>query len=184
MRRCVSFYDEMVPRSNTVKRVHAAALALATRGGPAALTMEGIAAEAGVGKQTLYRNWASVAAIVFDALAQDQPAPMGSSVSISIEATLAEAVDEISAEPRSSLLRALAALIQTDPAVARTFQERLLFPQLRQLEELVSKAEATDAARRTEMLLAPIFYRWFMRLPQLHGDQLTAHVRRVMAMDI
>ncbi len=77
-RRCVSFYSGPVPHLRTVKKVHAAVLRLALRAGPTALTMEGgIAAEAGVGKQTLYRNWPSVTAIVFDALAHDSTPPPG-----------------------------------------------------------------------------------------------------------
>ena len=55
-------------RPTTAARVFAAVLHLADRGGPSALTMEGIATEAGVGKQTLYRTWPSIHALLFDAL--------------------------------------------------------------------------------------------------------------------
>lgn len=169
-------------RSDTVKRVHTAALALALRGGPTALTMEGIAAEAGVGKQTLYRNWSSVTAILFDALAQEESSTTAAPTGNSVEATLGAAIEEISTEPHCSLLRALAASIQTDAAVAQEFQDRLLAPQLLQIQDLVNRAGVSDPARTTEMLLAPIFYRWFMRLPQLQSEELTAHVRSVMAL--
>ncbi|MDV7173773.1 MULTISPECIES: TetR/AcrR family transcriptional regulator [Gordonia] len=182
-RRCVSFYSGPVPHLRTVKKVHAAVLRLALRAGPTALTMEGIAAEAGVGKQTLYRNWPSVTAIVFDALAHDSTPPPERPADTSVTAALSAAVEEISTEPRRSLLRSLAASIQTDDAVAQEFQERLLAPQLAQMRELVRGEGARDPVRVTEMLLAPIFYRWFMQLPQFDDAALSEHVRAVMAFD-
>lgn len=168
-------------RPDTARRVRDAVLALAERGGPGALTMEGIAAEAGVGKQTLYRNWASVHAILFDALAGP-----GTAVSEerdgapTVTALLAEAISEISTEPRCSLLRALSAAIQTDAEVAREFRERLLAPQLAHVRQLVADAGAEDPRRATEMLLAPIFYRWFMRMPAYDEDELDLHVRSIL----
>lgn len=45
-----------------------AALTLAARDGLRALTMEGVAREAGVGKATVYRRWSSKAALLADAL--------------------------------------------------------------------------------------------------------------------
>lgn len=147
------------------------------------MTMEGIAAEAGVGKQTLYRNWPSVTAIVFDALAQDStPHPEGPT-DLSLTAALSAAVEEISTEPRHSLLRTLSASIQTDEAVAHEFRDRLLTPQLAQMRELVRGEGARDPVWATEMLLAPIFYRWFMQLPQFDDAELAEHVRSVMALD-
>lgn len=148
------------------------------------MTMEGIAAEAGVGKQTLYRSWPSVTAILFDALAQGEEAPPTDEQGAdSVEAVLGAAIEEISAEPQCSLLRVLAASIQTDETVAQEFRERLLAPQIAEIRDLVREAGAREPARVTEMLLAPIFYRWFMRLPQFQGQELTGHVRAVMALD-
>src|SRR5699024_8599934 len=108
-----SFYTGGMARPETVKRVHAAVMALADRGGPGALTMEGIAAEARVGKQTLYRSWLSVHAILFDALAGESAALDASADDLTVIEVLRAAIDEISTEPRSSLLRMLAASIQT-----------------------------------------------------------------------
>ncbi|TPJ34746.1 TetR family transcriptional regulator [Mesorhizobium sp. B2-6-6] len=92
-------------RPDTARRVHAAVLALAERGGPDALTMEGIAAEAGVGKQTLYRSWPSVPAVVFDALAAESAAHGAEPEGGSVVQMLQDAITEISTEPRATLLR-------------------------------------------------------------------------------
>lgn len=167
-------------RPETVKRVHGAVLGLAQRGGPSALTMEGIATEAGVGKQTLYRNWPSVHAILFDALAVDDTSPTGPGASDTIEGLLKAAIDEISTEPRCSLLRMLAASIQTDAVVAREFHERLLSPQVAHIQRIVSALGVEDPGHTTELLLSPIFYRWFMRLPQFQEKELMQHVRNVL----
>lgn len=169
-------------RPRTIERVHVAVMGLAVRGGPGALTMEGIAAEAGVGKQTLYRTWPSVQAVLFDALAGESAAADGSPGDVTVVEVLRAAIHEISTEPRSSLLRVLAASIQMDDDVARQFQERLYEPQQAQIRALVQAAGYPDPRASTELLLAPIFYRWFLRLPQFRDDELQEHAKRILAL--
>lgn len=167
-------------RPETVKRVHAAVMALADRGGPGALTMEGIAAEAGVGKQTLYRSWPSVHAVLFDALASESAALDAAPEDVTVTEMLRAAIDEISTEPRSSLLRMLTASIQTDEVVAQQFRERLFEPQQAQITKLVAVAGYANPQASTELLLAPIFYRWCLRLPQFRDDELREHAERIL----
>ncbi|MEV0945121.1 TetR/AcrR family transcriptional regulator [Rhodococcus sp. NPDC049939] len=174
-------------RTTTVARVHAAVLELATAYGPASLTMEGIAAKAGVGKQTLYRTWQSVPAILFDALltrSTQQPdtdaRDDGGDLQHQLEELLRSAIEEITTQPHESLLRTLAATIQTDEAVAREFQERLLRPQLSTVQALFQRGGVSDTQRAAELLLGPVFYRWFMRLPTMSPAELTQHVSQVL----
>jgi AcrR family transcriptional regulator len=54
-------------------KILGAALALALEGGLAGLTMEGIAARAGVGKATVYRRWTTKEALLADALRELAP---------------------------------------------------------------------------------------------------------------
>lgn len=171
-------------RPRTVERVHAAVLSLAESGGPQALTMEGIAAAAGVGKQTLYRNWPSVHAVLFDALAHEDASPDAPAPDATIPDLLRATIEEITTEPRASLLRALAATIQTEAEVAREFHERLLQPQLHQIQDLVAAAGYPNPQASTELLLAPILYRWFLRLPALADDDLHRHAERVLDLDL
>lgn len=170
-------------RPETVKRAYAAVMDLAERGGPGALTMEGIAAEARVGKQTLYRSWPSIHAILFDALAAESAALDATPDDVTVTEVLRAAIDEISTEPRSSLLRVLAASIQTDELIAQQFHERLLTPQLAQITQLVAAAGYANPRESTNLMLAPIFYRWFLRLPQYRDDELRDHVDRILALE-
>lgn len=166
-------------RPTTVARVLAAVLDLAERRGPGALTMEGIATEAGVGKQTLYRTWPSVHAILFDALVAesanaDPPDSHASMVEV-LQATIAE----LSSEPRASLLRMLAAAIQSDEAIAHEFHTRLFRPQQEQMMRLVTADGFADPEHAVELLLAPLLFRWFLRLPPLTDTELRDHVENV-----
>lgn len=55
------------PRDPSVEpRITAAASELLSEGGYAALTMEGVASRAGVGKPTVYRRWSTRAQLVFE----------------------------------------------------------------------------------------------------------------------
>lgn len=169
-------------RPTTVARVFAAVLHLAERGGPNALTMEGIAAEAGVGKQTLYRTWPSVHALVFDALAAESATkPLVSHPALleALKATLAE----LAAEPRASLLRTLAAAIQSDETIAHQFHTRLFQPQQQQFARLVAASGFANPERATELLLAPLLFRWFLRLPPLTDRELEEHVESVRRLE-
>lgn len=181
-------------RPSTIARVRAAVLDLATEQGPGALTMEGIAARAGVGKQTLYRSWRTVTEVLLDALLADGEVEDGAGAGGDPDAPapdalpaqrmtrmLLEASDEIGTEPRATLLRALAASVQTDAALARTFHERLLQPQLAQVHALLASCGLPDPARAAELLLAPVLYRWTLRLPPLREEEVRRLVDDVLA---
>ncbi|MGH8869181.1 MAG: TetR/AcrR family transcriptional regulator [Actinomycetes bacterium] len=72
------------PRSPLVDRaILQAALDVLGECGPSALTIEGVACRAGVGKATVYRRWDGKEDLILDALAtlnQDIPEPVGDSV--------------------------------------------------------------------------------------------------------
>ncbi|WP_249493951.1 TetR/AcrR family transcriptional regulator [Kocuria rhizophila] len=166
-------------RPSTAARVFAAVVRLAERGGPNALTMEGVATEAGVGKQTLYRTWPSIHALLFEALATEstESEPVGSHPELfeALKATSAE----LASEPRSSLLRILAAAVQSDEVIARQFHTALLQPQQEQFARVVAADGFDSPERATELLLAPLLFRWFLRLPPLSDGELADHIETV-----
>ena len=99
------------PRSvATQEAILAASLRLTERVGYPQLTIEGIAAEAGVGKQTVYRWWPSKAAVVLEAFARDARAVVKVRVTGDLEADLAKflvAAYRRLAGPRGVVFRSL-----------------------------------------------------------------------------
>ncbi len=177
-------------RPSTAVRVYDAVLELAASQGVHSLTIEGIAAQAGVGKQTLYRSWGSVPAILFDALlaydgqADETLQPGTGDLQDELDGFLRAAIEEISTEPRETLLRCLAARIQEDAQIATEFHDLLFRPQLRIVHSILQRGGVKNVERTAELLLAPIFYRWFLRLPPIPSREVAEHVARVLLRDV
>lgn len=96
-----------------------AAFAIAREGGYAALTMDGLAERAGVGKQTIYRWWRSRAEVAVDALlhrASDRiTVPDRGTLRADLTAFLRDTFATARAGGTAELLRGLAAEAQLDP---------------------------------------------------------------------
>jgi len=113
------------------KKVLTAALALMSTEGLPALTMEGIAARAGVGKQTVYRWWDSRADILLEALRESAttavPLPRTGSLRedlrIFVQSTFSVTRDRWVMAP---VLRALIAEAQSDEALRTRFREEVI----------------------------------------------------------
>ncbi|MFC9501167.1 TetR/AcrR family transcriptional regulator [Streptomyces sp. NPDC056982] len=104
-----------------------AALRLLADADGAPVTVETIAREAGVGKQTLYRWWPSKGAVLLDALTdraeQDVPAPDTGSLRDDLRAVVAATFEEASAPPTAPALRTLAREAARDPHLADLMRE-------------------------------------------------------------
>ena len=109
-----------------------ATLALLRSGGLPALTIEGIAAEAGVGKQTIYRWWPSKGAVALDALLQEVRPATGVPDTGDLRADLAAVLEQVVAllaDP--DLGRHLVACLaeaSRDPELAARFSDRVFTP--------------------------------------------------------
>ncbi|MGW6686676.1 TetR/AcrR family transcriptional regulator [Streptomyces sp. NPDC054961] len=176
-----------------------AALALVGEVGYNKLTIEAIAARAGVGKQTIYRWWSSKAAVLLDAslaLAGDAgdagasqwPGfPDTGDLAADLKHVLRATVDEFNDEKYEAPARALTAAGATDPALGARFTEQLLEPQLARYEARLRSAResgqlAPDADLRltVEMLLGPLTYRWLLRTAPLTHAYTDALVDAVL----
>lgn len=119
------------PRSETSRQaILVAALELVADAGYAELTIEGIAAHAGVGKQTIYRWWQSKADVLLEAGAAKAdlhvPVTDRGSYRADLRAFL-EASYKIANHARfADLLRALMAEAQINPQFGRRFHEAFL----------------------------------------------------------
>ncbi|MGI5490863.1 TetR/AcrR family transcriptional regulator [Microtetraspora malaysiensis] len=110
-----------------------AALALAQEAGYAKLSIEAVAARAGVGKHTIYRRWPSKGLLFLDSLlSQNEPDldyPDTGDVLADLRRQIYAAVDLLGNPPWGPLYRALIAEAQHDPAVAAGLNERFIRPQ-------------------------------------------------------
>ncbi|MEV8630587.1 TetR/AcrR family transcriptional regulator [Streptosporangium sp. NPDC051023] len=165
-------------RSDTSRRaILAAAFELVGEVGYAKLSIEGIAARAGVGKQTIYRWWPSKGAVLFDAFLSFTEGSDGEAVlpdtgdleadlKTVLRATVAELNDPRYDEP----MRALNTEIAHDPELAAAYSERLDGPmreikkrRLRAAQQAGQLAEDLDLDLAVEMLWGPLLNRWLQR---------------------
>ncbi len=122
----------------------AAAFELFGELGYAALTIEGVAAWAGVGKQTIYRWWPSKADVLLDALAvkADMHIPVADQGSYRTELrTFLDSSFVLSRRPQvAAMLCALMAQAQTDPAFGDRFREVFLLRRRDALATILNRA--------------------------------------------
>jgi AcrR family transcriptional regulator len=166
-------------RSQPARRaILTAALDLAGEVGYARLSIEGIAARAGAGKQTIYRWWPSKGAVLFDALLMlsegdsDEPAelPDTGDLEADLKTVLRATVEELN-EPRySEPMRALTVEIQLDADLAATYRERLEKPVRELKKRRLRAAQAAgqldanvDLDIAVELIWGPLQTRWLNR---------------------
>lgn len=142
------------------------------------LSVEAIAAKAGVGKQTIYRWWPSKGAVVFDALlsegtgAEEVPLqlPDTGDLVADLRSVLEGSIEELTHPERGPLLRTITAEVQHDQALAEELLERLLRPQFDasieriRLGQQAGQVEADlDPRIVMETLYGAVFHRWLLR---------------------
>ncbi|WP_089155323.1 TetR/AcrR family transcriptional regulator [Micromonospora sp. NBS 11-29] len=158
----------------------------------AKVSIEGIAARAGVGKQTIYRWWPSKGAVVFDAFLMLSEGTEGEPIQLPdtgdlaadltevLRATVAELTDPRYEPP----MRALATEIAHDPELAAAYAERLDGPlreakrqRLRSAQQAGQIAENVDLDVAVDLIWGPLFQRWLHR----GGPLTTAYTDRLVA---
>jgi AcrR family transcriptional regulator len=178
------------PRSEeTRQKILAAAIAELEDHGYAALTIEGIAARAGAGKQTIYRWWPSKADVVLEAMMDLAAAriavPDTGSLSDDLDAFLAATFRQRGQAP---VLRGLMAEALLDPVFHDAFRDRFLFARRAALRAVFEQAGARGELSPNadvELLLDVVFGVLWYRLMLDHapldedaGRQLAALVAR------
>ena len=135
--------------------------------GYAELTVEAIAARAGVGKQTIYRWWPGKGAVILDALT-DSPGvielpdtgDLRADLRLVIRATVAEFADpKLSASTRALTIETI-----SDEHLAAQVRDRLLGPQLNAVKVRIRPHVRVDPDLAVELLFGPMWYRWLLGL--------------------
>jgi AcrR family transcriptional regulator len=138
--------------------------------GLSGVTIEGIAARAGVAKQTIYRWWPSKIEILLDTLTEDAeealaPSDTGS-VRQDMRLQLRKLARFLAREPAGRVLLALIGQAQHDPEMATAFRRGYLAARRRQDRELLRRGVATGQLSGDlplddvlDALYGPVFYR-------------------------
>jgi AcrR family transcriptional regulator len=168
-------------RSEKSRRaIYDAALELVAEVGYPKTTIEGIAARAGVGKQTIYRWWSSKADVLLEAFLdlseqasreagaeESYVIPDTGDLAADLKAVLRLTVDQLKDPRFEAPSRALAAEGVVDEKLGRIFMAKLLEPSLQLYVDRVRAAQDAGQVRQDidprialELWVSPLAQRW------------------------
>ncbi|TDC04331.1 TetR/AcrR family transcriptional regulator [Nonomuraea longispora] len=138
--------------------------------GFAGVTMEAVAARAGVAKQTIYRWWKTKTDVLMDAFLQDATESLTPTDSGDVGRDLREYLRRLAwfltEADSGAVFKALIGQAQHDPAFAQEFRARCLDVQRRRdrrpLESAVRRGHLPadlDLAAEADQLVGPLYYR-------------------------
>ena len=157
------------PRSETAHRaLLEAALREFVARGYEAMSLEAIAAAAGVSKLTLYRRWDSKLALVrelLESLSEETPMEDEGSLEADLRVLLREAYQSATASPAGQIMPRFVAEIASHPELLEVYRTLILRPRLERLQRLIARARARGELREdlpwpilADMFGGPIFY--------------------------
>jgi len=158
-------------------------------GGFPELSIEAIAADANVGKTTVYRWWPTKAALVADAFlaSSDEELRFPNTGSVQKDMSLQmRRLIRIFRSKRGKIVAALIAGGQSDPELIEAFRERFLWPRRKQayqtLQRGIDRGElpaSSDLDLILDSLYGPIYLRFLIRhdnLDESFADEICALV--------
>jgi AcrR family transcriptional regulator len=172
------------PRSRQAEAaILEATIALLGEAGFSGLTIDGIAARAGVGKATIYRHWSSKAEVAVEAFRAFVPPlddPDTGSFADDVRAVLFQIVDGLSNSPLASILPSLVEAAERDTELERLFKEfgttrravlRSVFARAAARGEL---RDGIDPEVAIDVLVGPIFTRRLITRAPMTRKQVIA----------
>jgi AcrR family transcriptional regulator len=157
------------PRSEPAHRaLLEAALREFVARGYEAMSLEAIAAAAGVSKLTLYRRWDGKLALVREmlhSLSDETPMEDQGSLEEDLRVLLREAYWAGTASPAGQIMPRLVGEIASHPELLEVYQTEILRPRLQRLKALIARARGRGELREdlefpilADMFGGPIFY--------------------------
>jgi AcrR family transcriptional regulator len=144
--------------------------------GYARVTIERIAAHAGVGKQTIYRWWPSKGTLALDAVNEKMGTATNFPDTGDIVADLKTqitALSDLLCGDIGVVYRGVIAEAQYDPTIAAAVRETIVEPRLEQCRKRLDSAIAAGELRAdiptramVEMLYGPVYYRFLLQAPE------------------
>jgi AcrR family transcriptional regulator len=168
-----------------------AALHLVSARGFRAITVDHIAAEAGVGKMTLYRRWPNKSAVVMDAFLElvgpQTEFPAASQALRSLRQQLKLQASFFRSK-YGRLIRSLLAEAQADEELARAFRDRWIYPRrsgvVRILQMAIDQGHLRhdiDLEIATDMLYGPLYYRLLLGTGAISDDFIDGLYKQFLA---
>lgn len=158
------------------------------------MTIEAIAARAGVGKQTIYRWWPSKGAVLFDSfVAMNEKGtelaalPDTGDIESDLKAVLAATVEELNDPTYDIPMRALNTAISNDEALAAQYEEWLETPmrevkrrRLQAAQDAGQLSPAVDLDIAIDLIWGPLLNRWLQRSGPLNSTYTNGIVDSVL----
>ena len=152
--------------------IRAAILSLLAEVGYGALTMDAVAAEAGVGKATIYRRWRTKEDLVADTIAEISRAEVTPADTGSLEGDLRGMLHTIVSVlngPTGAATQALLSTVPHNPALAAAFRDGPAGVWAQAFQQIFSRAESRGELRpglsgtvTAEAITAPFVQRWLV----------------------
>jgi AcrR family transcriptional regulator len=169
------------PRSEQARvSIQRSTLKLLGENGFPDLTIEAVAAHAGVGKATVYRWWPNKAALIADAFASSTTRKLRFPDTGSVRADMSQQmrqVIKIFRSRRGRILSAILAAGQSDGELIAAFRERFMRPRRQEAYATVRRGIARGELRKgvdldllLDSLYGPIYMRFLIRHDKLTPD--------------
>src|SRR3954453_23016234 len=158
------------PKSRTETAILDATRELLAESGVHGLTMEGVAARAGVAKTTVYRRWRSkdelALAVLIDMVEQVAAVPEQDDTRAELVAFVEGAVRILGRTLMGRVMQGLVSELAASPELAKAFQERVVALRIGEVRRIVERGiargdlrEGVDLDLAHELLFGPIYYR-------------------------
>ncbi|WP_326685665.1 TetR/AcrR family transcriptional regulator [Streptomyces microflavus] len=170
-----------------------AALDLCTEKGYGRVTVEAIAARAGVSKKTIYRWWPSKGAVLeafTDALVDATPFVDTGDIGADLRTHVAGAVRLLSVPPFGPAYGGILSELHHDDVLAQALKDQLVDPRVEEAVARLRSAQdqgqippGANLPLAVEMLYGPVYYRHVLRKPVQDEEtiaDLVAHVLRAL----
>lgn len=177
-------------RARSHDKILETAFALVVERGYSRVTIEAIAAAAGVGKPTIYRWWPSKGALALEAINHRIGTvldfPRTGDIAADLTTQINGAVSLMNG-PIGVVYRGVIAEAQSDPDIATAVRTTILEPRTRDCRQRLAEAVAVGQLRAdvptremVELLYGPIYYRFLLGTDVLDPERTPRLVRRVL----
>lgn len=161
------------PSARTEQAILEATRELLAEGGVQRLTVEGVAARAGVAKTTIYRRYRSkdelALAVLLDMVERIVSVSDLGDTRAELVAFVNGAVKILGSTLMGRVMQGLVSELATDPTLAAAFRERVVARRVTEVHRLIERGiergdlrPDTDVELAHELLFGPVYYRLFL----------------------